>query len=203
MSTAGSAGYWIADAVTAAANAQWSSASLIHLMDQIGNSVKAAQGQITVGSSRVMWRAKTQGLAAGDHLCEFRSGDLGDTEENVALSGSRESGESDGVEALLEVERLNVESEDLVELFGKLLCAALTFGVGVSAIQMRAELLRLLVVGESRKHQAAGLLAERFKCSVSAGSRRLENTAGRFQISPTGFAAQLLGAGHRGVVWPG
>jgi hypothetical protein len=203
MSTAGVAGYWVADAVTAAAQAGWSRFSLHLLMDLVGDSVAATPGQIIVGRSQADWRSRAQGVGPGNHLCEFRSVEMDNDDETGDLCGPSESHESGGVEVLLEVEQPSVESEDLVDLVGNLVCAAMVIGVGVTVIQMRAELLGLLVAGESRKHQAAGLLAERFECSVSAGIRRLENTASRFQISPTGFAAQLLGMGHRGVVGPG
>jgi hypothetical protein len=190
MSTAVQWDYWISDAVAAAALAEWSPASLSQLMGQIGNSVAATQGHITVGVSQAGWRSTARGLGQGEHLCEFRAGE----------SGPCESGP---VEVLLEVQGPGMESEGLVELVGNLVCAAVAIGVAVSVIKMRAELLRLLVLRESHKQQAAGLLAERFQCSVAKGSRRLEDTAKRFQISTAGFAFRLLDARHERVVGPG
>jgi hypothetical protein len=181
MSTAGKWGYWIADAVAVAARAEWSPDSLTQLIGQIGHSVAATQGQIAVGASRAEWRSPSGDPTLRGHLCEFSSGEL-------------DPWQSDPVEVFLGVEHPSMESEYLVELVGNLVCGALAIGVGVSAIQMRAELLRLVTVGESHKQQAAGLLAERFQCSVGAAARRLEDTASRFQISPVTFAVQLLGS---------
>jgi hypothetical protein len=181
MLKAGVAGHWVADVIAAASQESWSQAALRDLIADLAIAVDARNAGIWVGEQSAEWVSAPPRLPGGEIL-EFRSGGDGDVDSLVEL--------------FIDVDDPSIQTQELLESFGQLLCFAVSKSGPSSVAEMRAWLLRITLNALATEHQAGGLLAERFRTSIDEGARRLRRTAERFEISISGFSAGLIGSGH-------
>lgn len=190
----------IADLTAAAAEKGWSQGALMNLLSAVGARVGATRGAIWLPGVEVHWAAEAP--IAGDPRSHVECGECRTEERLLEFCGTTGGGAS--VMMLWESTMAAADAEDIVDDAGRLLVDAWEraeecTGDGVPRehcdlrLVVRAAALRMRVGDVLMRHQAAGMLAQRFDVSIADADRRVRATAERFQLSVSGCAEHLLG----------